>query len=65
MSTGPEFEHVEQPFTDQLVRMGWKHTIGNLDHPTATGRESFRDVLIDDLRPALRRDPKVPGEVTP
>ena len=65
MSTGPEFAHVEQPFIDQLVRTGWKHTTGNLDHPTATGRESSRDMLIDDLRPALRRDPKVPGEATP
>lgn len=41
---------------DQLVGMGWKHTTGNLDHVSATGRESFRDVLLlDDLRKALRR----------
>ncbi len=47
---------VESPFIDQLVRMEWKHVTGNLDHPTATGRESFREVLIlDDLQKALRR----------
>lgn len=56
MSTGPEFTQVERPFLDQLVSMGWKHTTGNLDHPSATGREGFRDVLITaDLRPVLRR----------
>ena len=36
--------------------MGWKFTTGNPDDPTATGRESFRDVLLlDDLRRALVR----------
>jgi type I restriction enzyme R subunit len=56
MSIGPEFEHVEQPFLDQLVGMGWKWTTGNLDHPSVSGRASFREVLLlDDLREALRR----------
>jgi len=56
VSSGPEFEHVEEPFLDQLVGMGWKHTTGNLDHPSTTGRETFRDVFIeDDLRKALHR----------
>lgn len=51
-----EFTLVEAPFIDQLVRLGWKHTTGNADHPDAVGRASFRDVLIeDDLRAALRR----------
>lgn len=55
MSSGPEFALVEQPFLDQLVSMGWKHNTGNLDHPSATGRDNFRQVLIlDDLRKALR-----------
>lgn len=55
MSIGPEKTKVEDPFVDQLVRMGWKHVTGNLDHPSVTGRESFREVLIlDDLRRALR-----------
>ncbi len=56
MSSGPEYTEVEQPFIDQLVGMGWKHVTGNLDDPTDTGRESFREVLIlDDLEKALRR----------
>ena len=56
MPTGPEFILVEQPFIDQLVSMGWKYTTGNFDHPSTSGRESFRDVLIlDDLQKALIR----------
>lgn len=56
MSGGPEVTYVEQPFIDQLVSMGWQHTTGNLDFPTATSRESFRDVLLlSDLRTALHR----------
>ena len=56
MSSGPEFTEVEQPFLDQLVRMGWKHTTGSLHDPSATGRESFREVLLlGDLKQALRR----------
>ena len=36
--------------------MGWKVVTGNLDHPSVTGRETFRDVLIKhDLRKALHR----------
>ena len=56
MNTGPEFNEVEQPFIDQLVGMGWQYTTGSLDAPGATGRESFREVLLlDDLKQALRR----------
>ena len=56
MSTGPEFAYVEQPFIDQLIGLGWKLTTGNLDFPSATGRSSFREVIIhDDLAQALRR----------
>ena len=55
MSSGPEHNHVEQPFIDQLISMGWKWTTGYLDDPTATGRSSFREVLlVDDLKRALR-----------
>ena len=54
MTPGPEFAEVEQPFIDQLVSMGWKFTTGNLDHPSVTARENFRQVLLlDDLRKAL------------
>ncbi|MCB9736464.1 MAG: type I restriction endonuclease subunit R [Deltaproteobacteria bacterium] len=53
---GAEQTEVELPFIDQLVSMGWRHTTGNLHQPRATGRRSFRDVLLrDDLREALRR----------
>jgi len=56
MSSGPEFTIVEQPFIDQLVKMGWKHTTGNIDHPSVTDREEFREVLLkSDLRKALVR----------
>ena len=56
MSTGPELSEVEQPFVDQLISMGWKYTTGSSDYPSASGRESFRDVLLlDDLREALAR----------
>ncbi len=56
MSAGPEFAEVEQPFVDQLISMGWKYTTGNPDAPSASGRESLRDVLLlDDLRNALVR----------
>lgn len=55
MSTGPEFAYVEQPFISQLIGLGWKATTGNLDFPSATGRSSFREVIIhDDLTRALR-----------
>ena len=56
MPDGPEFTEVEQPFLDQLVRMDWEHTTGDLDDPRITGRESFREVLhLTDLKVALRR----------
>ena len=36
--------------------MDWKIVTGNVDHPSATGRETFREVVIkSDLRAALRR----------
>jgi type I restriction enzyme, R subunit len=56
MSTGPEFSAVESPFIGQLVHMGWKAVTGSLDHPSVTGRESFREILIKpDLRKAIER----------
>lgn len=51
-----EYDHVELPFFSQLISMGWQHIPGNIDHPSVTGRASFRDVFLeDDLRRALRR----------
>ena len=44
--SGPEFQKVEAPLIAQLVRMGWKHTTGNLDQPSVSGRGSFREVLL-------------------
>jgi type I restriction enzyme R subunit len=56
MSSGPEVTTVEAPFIDQLVRMGWKATSGSLDHPSVTGRDSFREVLVKpNLRKAIAR----------
>ena len=56
MSGGPEWAEVERPFLDQLASMGWKVVIGNLDEPSVTGRESFREVLMkQDLRRAIAR----------
>src|SRR5438445_697556 len=56
MSSGPEFSTVELPFVDQLVRMGWKMVTGSLDHPSVTGRETFREVFITaELRKAIER----------
>lgn len=53
---GPEFDYVENPFLDQLASMGWKIIMGSVDHPSVTGRASFREVLIrDDLGKALKR----------
>jgi len=56
MSRGPEWSEVEEPFLDQLASMGWRVIIGSLDHPSVTGRESFREVLMkQDLRKAIAR----------
>jgi type I restriction enzyme R subunit len=50
MTTGNERITVELPFLEQLVALGWKHVTGNVDNPIATGRQSFREVM---LRPNL------------
>lgn len=56
MSGGPEWAEVESPFLDQLASMGWKIVMGNLDEPSVTGRESFREVLMkQDLRKAIAK----------
>ncbi len=54
MSGGPEFTEVEEPFLEQLASMGWKVITGSVDHPSVTGRDNFREVLIrNDLAKAL------------
>ena len=56
MSTGPEYTQVESPFLEQLRGLGWKIVTGSTEFASATGRDSFRDVLLkDDLRAALKR----------
>lgn len=55
MSGGPEFEKVESPLVQQLVGMGWKHNTGSLDHPSVSGRSTFREVVLEaELRDALK-----------
>ena len=54
--SGPEWTQVEEPFLNQLASMGWKVVMGNLDEPSVTGRESFREVLMkQDLRKAIAK----------
>ena len=57
MTSGSEYERVELPLVRQLVSLGWQHIEpARGDLPSATGRESFREVLLlDRLRSALRR----------
>lgn len=42
---GWEVETVEKPFVEQLLTMGWRYVEGDLDHPAATGRTSFTEVI--------------------
>src|ERR1700680_1316143 len=56
MSGGPESVEVEEHFLDQLALMGWNIVTGNLDYPSVTGRDKFREVLIkNDMRKAIQR----------
>ncbi|MDA7418303.1 type I restriction endonuclease subunit R [Xenophilus arseniciresistens] len=52
---GWELEDVEQPFVAQLQMLGWVHVAGSLDHPQATGRMHFSEVIQEQvLRTQLR-----------
>ena len=42
---GREIDHVERPFIAQLQALGWEHVAGDLDDPAATGRDSFSEVV--------------------
>lgn len=56
MSNGPESQKVELPLIAQLIGNGWKHNTGNIDFPSASGRETFREVLLrKELQDSLRR----------
>lgn len=58
MISGLESEDalVERPLINQLLTMGWSHIEGDKYEAAATGRDSFRDVVLSDrLRSALRR----------
>ncbi|MEU7944147.1 HsdR family type I site-specific deoxyribonuclease [Micromonospora taraxaci] len=57
MGSGSEYERVERPLLEQLVRMGWRRVGGGKVEPSGVAeRENFRDVLLlDRLRAALRR----------
>ncbi len=56
MSIGPEYVEVERPFLDQLAVMEWVVIDGDVDHPGATGRASFREVLLKEkLSTAISR----------
>lgn len=52
---GWELEDVEQPFVAQLQALGWAHVAGSLEHPQATSRSHFSEVIQEQvLRTQLR-----------
>lgn len=56
MSSGAEYSECEKPLLDQLVGLGWSQIEGSKSDSVVTGRESFRDSLIENrLREALRQ----------
>jgi type I restriction enzyme R subunit len=56
VSEGAEHSRVELPLVEQLKGFGWSHAEGSKSDPGATGRVSFREVLLERrLRAALRR----------
>ena len=56
MNAGPEYMRVELPLVEQLKKLSWLHVEGSKSDPSATGRESFREVFLEGrLRDALKR----------
>jgi type I restriction enzyme R subunit len=56
MSSGAEYSESEKPLLDQLVDLGWSHIEGSKSESDVTGRESFRESLIETrLREMLRK----------
>src|SRR4051794_24250703 len=60
----PEYTEVELPLVEHLKRLKWTHILGSTADPSASGRESFREVLLRvRLSLALRRiNPGPDGE---
>ena len=55
MGDGAEYSEVEKPLLDQLAGLCWQALEGSKSDPAVTGRESFRESLIENrLREALR-----------
>ena len=51
-----EYSEVELPFLRQLTAMRWSHIEGSKWDPSASHRETFRDVVLSGhLRAAIRR----------
>jgi len=56
VSSGPEYSESEKPLLDQLIGLGWSHIEGSKSEPDVSGRDSFRESLIEPrLRKMLRR----------
>ncbi|MCZ4558172.1 HsdR family type I site-specific deoxyribonuclease [Rhodococcus maanshanensis] len=56
MSSGAEYSESEKPLLDQLAGLGWSHIEGSKSEAAITGRESFRESVIESrLQKALRR----------
>jgi len=52
---GPEYHDVERPFIQQLEKMKWDYVEGSVEDPSVTGRDSFAQVIQEDvLRDQLR-----------
>lgn len=48
MSSGPEYNEVEQPLIAQLLGLGWLHLKGDTYDPTVSNRDTFRQVLLEE-----------------
>ncbi|WP_303900769.1 type I restriction endonuclease subunit R [Thiohalomonas denitrificans] len=54
--SGPEYKDVELPFIQQLQGMGWKTIEGSVEHPAVTSRDSFAQMIQEEvLREQVRR----------
>lgn len=56
MNLSPEYSESEKPLLDQLTGLGWAHIEGSKADPGVTGRESFRESLVETrLRDMLQQ----------